>query len=122
MYKQVVEDDGILESVNDKRMSCILLMNGLITIVDNIRSKVLTLNNLELLEEMVAFTQEIYLLVFRIVGDYCKEKVSKMNKRPASFHPLIRQARQMEIFSLLSNINCMLQHLKKKKYFHTSVT
>ena len=42
-----------------------------------------------------------------------------MNKQPANFHPLIRQARQMEIFSFLSDINCMLQHLKKKKYFHT---
>ena len=71
MHKKVVE------SVNDKRMSCILLMNGLITIVENICSKVLTLNDLELLEEMVAFTQGIYLLIFRIVGDYCKEKVSE---------------------------------------------
>ena len=50
-----MEDDGILESVNDKHTSCILLLNGLITIIDNIRSKVLTLNDLELLEEMVAF-------------------------------------------------------------------
>ena len=55
MYKKVVEDDGILESVNDKHTSCILLLNGLITIIDNIHFKVLTLNNLELLEEMVAF-------------------------------------------------------------------
>ena len=78
MYQKVVNDDGILESVNDKRTSCILLLNGLI--IDNIRSKVLTLNDLELLEEMVAFTRGIYLLVFHIVGDYCKEKVSKMNK------------------------------------------
>ena len=119
MYKKVVADDGILESINDKRASCILLMNGLITIIDNIRSKVLTLNDLELLEEMVGFTQGIYLLVFRIVGDYCKEKVSEMNKRPASFHPLIWQARQMDMFSLFSDIACMLQGLKKKKYFHT---
>ena len=56
MYKKVVDDDGILESVNDKHTSCILLLNGLITIIDNICSKVLTLNDLELLEEMVAFT------------------------------------------------------------------
>ena len=56
MYKTVVEDDGILESVNDKCTSCTLLLNGLITIIDNICSKVLTLNDLELLEEMVAFT------------------------------------------------------------------
>ena len=75
-----MDDDGILESVNDKRTSCILLLYRLITIIDNIHSKVLTLNDLELLEEMVAFTQGIYLLVFCIVGDYCKEKVSEMNK------------------------------------------
>ena len=56
VYKKVVADDGILESINDKRASCILLMNGLITIIDNICSKVLTLNDLELLEEMVGFT------------------------------------------------------------------
>ena len=35
MYKKVVEDDGELESLNDKRTSCILLMNGFITIIDN---------------------------------------------------------------------------------------
>ena len=80
MYKKVVNDDGILESVNVKRTSCILLLNELITIIDNICSKVLTLNDLELLEEMVAFTRGIYLLVFRIVVDYCKEEVSEMNK------------------------------------------
>ena len=80
MYKKVVNNDGILESVNDKHTSCILLLNGLITIIDNIRSKVLTLNDLVLLEEMLAFTRGIYLLVFCIVGDYCKEEVSEMNK------------------------------------------
>ena len=62
MYKKVVEDDGELESLNDKRTSCILLMNGFITIIDNIHSKILSLNDLQLLEEMVAFTRGIYLL------------------------------------------------------------
>ena len=119
MYKKVVDNDGILENVNDKRTSCILLLNGLITIIDNIHSKVLTLNDLELLEEMVVFTRGIYLLVFHIVGDYCKEEVSEMNKRPGQFYPLICKARQMDIFSLLSDIHCMLNRLKKKKYFHT---
>ena len=119
MYKKVLDDDDILESVNDKHTLCILLLNGLITIIDNIPSKVLTLNDLELLEEMVAFTRGIYLLVFRIIGDYCKEKVSKMNKRPGQFYPLIHKAGQMDIFSLLSDIHCMLSRLKKKKYFNT---
>ena len=119
MYKNIVNDDGILESVNDKCTSCILLLNRLITIIDNIRSNVLTLNDLVLLEEMLAFTWGIYLLVFRIVGDYCKEEVSEMNKQLGQFYPLIRKARQMDIFSLLSDIHCMLNRLKKKKYFHT---
>ena len=48
MYKKIMADDGILESINDKRASCIFLMNRLITIVDNISSKVLTVNDLEL--------------------------------------------------------------------------
>ena len=57
--------------------------------------------------------------MFHIVGDYCKEKVSEMNKRPGQFYPLIHKTRQMDIFSLLSDIHCMLHRLKKKKYFHT---
>ena len=119
MYKKVVEDDGVLESLNDKQTQCILLMNSLLTLTDNFRSKILTLNNLQVLEEMVTFTRQIYLLLARIVRDYCQEEVTESHKRPACFYPLIRQARQMEIFLLLCDMNTTLRRLKEKKYFNT---
>ena len=119
MYKKVVDDDGRLESMNDKRTSCILLLSGLLTLTDNLRSKVLSLNNLDLLEEMVTFLWRIYCLVVCVVVNYCKEPLSELHKSLASFYPLIRQARQMEIFSLLSDIEYMLCGLKKKNYFRT---
>ena len=119
MYKKVVEDDGELESLNDKRTSCILLMNGFITIIDNIHSKILSLNDLQLLEEMVAFTRGIYLLVVRFIRDYCKHDVSEYHKRPGHFYPIIRQARQMEIHSLLYDMDIMLKHLKMLRYFRS---
>ena len=119
MYKNVVDDDGGLESMNDKCTSCILLLSGLLTLTDNLRSKVLSLNNLDLLEEMVTFLRRIYCLVVRVVVNYCKEPLSELHKSPGSFYPLIRQARQMEIFSLLSDIEYMLHGLKKKNYFWT---
>ena len=119
IYRKVVEDDGILESLNDKRASCILIMKGILTITDNIRSKILTLNDLQLLEEMVTFTRGIYLIITRVVRDYCLEEICDFHKRPAFFYPLIRQARQMEIFSLLCDIQVMLKRLKEKCFFHS---
>ena len=119
MFRKVVNNDGVLESLNDKRTSCILLLNGLISIIDHLRSRILSLSNLELLEEIVAFTRGIYLLVFRTIHDYFKTKVSKMPCKPAVFYPLIQQMRQMEIFSYFCDMNSMLLILKKKKYFHT---
>ena len=119
MYKKVVEDNGVLESLNDKRTRCILLMNSLLTLTDNFRSKILTFNDLEVLEEMVTFTRQIYLLLVQMVRDYCQEKVTKGHKRPALFYPLIQQARQMEIFLLLCDMNTTLSRLKQKKYFNT---
>ena len=80
MYKKVVEDDGVLESLNDKQTQCILLMNSLLTLTDNFRSKILTLNNLQVLEEMVTFTRQIYLLLAHIVRDYCQEEVTESHK------------------------------------------
>ena len=50
MYKKVLNKDGCLESMNDKRTTSILLQNGLITIIENIRCKILTFNDLEVLE------------------------------------------------------------------------
>ena len=114
-----MNNDGVLESLNDKRTSCILLLNGLILIIDHLRSRILSLSNLELLEEIVGFPRGIYLLIFRTIHDYVKTKVSEMHCKPTVFYPLIRQARQMEIFSYFCDINSMLLILKKGKYFHT---
>ena len=41
-----MNNDGVLESLNDKRTSCILLLNGLILIIDHLRSCILSLSNL----------------------------------------------------------------------------
>ena len=80
MYKKVVEDDGVLESLNDKRTRCILVMNSLLILMDNFRSKILTFNDLEVLEKMVTFTRQIYLLLARIVSNYCQEQVTEGHK------------------------------------------
>ena len=119
MYKKVVQDDGQLESLNDKGTSCILTMNGLITIIDNLCLKILSLNDLQLLEEMVTFTRGIYLVLARVIRDYCKEDVCVYHKIRGHFHPLICQARQMEIYRLLCDMDMMLRQLKKKEYFRT---
>ena len=119
MFKKVMNNDGVLESLNDKRTSCILLLNGLISIIDHLHSRILSLSNLDLLEEIIAFTRGIYLLIFRTIRDYVQTKVSEMHHKPAVFYPLIRQVRQMEIFSYFCDINSMLLILKEEKYFHT---
>ena len=54
-----------------------------------------------------------------MVRDYCQEQVTESHKQPALFYPLIRQARQMEIFLLLCDMNTTLSRLKQKKYFNT---
>ena len=89
MFRKVVNNDGVLESLNDKRTSCILLLNGLILIIDHLHSCILSLSNLELLEEIVGFTRGIYLLIFCTICDYVKTKVSEMHHKPAVFYPLI---------------------------------
>ena len=68
---------------------------------------------------MVTFSRHIFVLLERIVRDYCLEQVTDSHKRPGSFYPLIRQARQMEVFLLLCDMNTTLSNLKKKKYFNT---
>ena len=50
MFKKVINDDQKLESLNDKRVQCILIQNGYISLLDTLRSKTLTLQNLPLLE------------------------------------------------------------------------
>ena len=76
-----MNNDGVLESLNDKRTSCILLLNVLISIIDHLRSRILSLSNLELLKEIVAFMRGIYLLIFCTIRDYVKTKVSKMHRK-----------------------------------------
>ena len=117
MYKKVVDDDGILESLNDKRTLCILLLKGLLMTIDTIRTKVLSLNDLDLLEEMLTFMRRIYIVTACFVGDCCKKPVCSVHKRPSSFYPLIWQARQMEIFNILADIHSMLSNFKKKEIF-----
>ena len=82
-----MNNDGVLESLNDKRILCILLLNGLISIIDHLRSHILSLSNL--LKEIVAFMRGIYLLIFHTICDYVKTKVSKMHRKPAVFYPPI---------------------------------
>ena len=89
MFRKVVNNDGVLESLNDKRTSCILLLNGLISIIDHLHSRILSLSHLELLEEIVGFTRGIYLLIFCTIHDYVKTKVSEMHRKPTVFYPLI---------------------------------
>ena len=119
MYKKVVNVDGELESLNDKRTSCILLLKGLLTLLDNFRSKLFTLQILEVLEEMVTFSRGIYILIARFMENYAERTIVSMHKKCARFYPLIRQARQMEIFSVMSDMIQMLNALKKCNYFHT---
>ena len=84
-----MNNDGVLESLNDKRTSCILLLNGLISIIDHLRSCILSLSNLKLLEEIVGLMRGIYLLIFCTIRDYVKTKVSEMHRKPTVFYPLI---------------------------------
>ena len=119
MYKKVVNLDGELESLNDKRTSCILLLKGLLTLLDNFRSKLFTLQILEVLEEMVTFSRGIYILIAHFMENYAECTIVSMHKKCARFYPLIRQVCQMEIFSVMSDMIQMLNALKKCNYFHT---
>ena len=117
MYKKVINDDGHLESLNDKRASCILLMNGLSLMIELLRSRIFTLQELELLEDIVCFTCNINNILNRCTHDYSGVKESVY--APRTFYPLIRQARQMEIFSLLCGMNSILLSIRKNGFFRT---
>ena len=107
---------GELESLNDKRESCILLRNGLSTLIENIRSKIFTLQNLELLEEIMEFSGHIHALLYRVIEQYTKTKLHDYRKR-ASYFPHIIQAGQMSILAILCSMEYMLSELKKTRYF-----
>ena len=115
MYKKVVNDDGHLESIDDKQAASILLQNGLITILENLCSKILTFEELDVLEEMVFFMWNINLLVNRVVSCLSEEK--PYIYCPHDFYPRIRQARQMEIFNIICGITAIFKSLKRKSFF-----
>ena len=68
---------------------------------------------------MVTFSHGIYILIARFMENYAKRNIVSMHKKDARFYPLIRQAwqaRQMEIFSVMSDMIQMLDGLKKSNF------
>ena len=111
------ENDGKLESMNDKRTSCILLLSGLICLLENIRSKLWTLDDIDLLEEIVSFTHGIYGLIAKFTSQHSTYVIRTCHKKPGVFYPMIHKACCMEVFSLLCDMMSMLQEFKKAKFF-----
>ena len=105
-----------MESLNDKRELCILLRNGLSTLIENIRSKIFSLQNLELLEQIMEFSGHIHSLMYKVIEQYTKTKLSDY-KKGASYFPRIIQARQMSVHAILCSMESMLSDLKKSRYF-----
>ena len=116
IIKKVFNNDGKLESLNDKRTSCILLLSGLICLLENIRSKLWTLDDIDLLEEIVSFTRCIYGLIVKFTSQHSTYVIRTCHKKPGVFYPMICQARRMEVFSLLCDMTSMLQEFKKSKF------
>ena len=112
----MINKDGKLESMNDKHAACILLQKGLTTLSKNLRSKILTLEDVELHEEMIDFLVNIHRLIYNVIQDYTKTKLSDYAQM-ATYYPQIEQARMMSNFSILSSIISMLENLRKKKFF-----
>ena len=116
MFKKVINDDQKLESLNDKRVQCILIQNGYISLFDTLRSKTLTLQNLPLLKTVLEFSHGNAQLITNFVRDYSKTEVFP-HHRFGQFYPLILQSRQMDIHHILSNMIGMLSIMKKKNFF-----
>ena len=91
IFKKVFENDGKLESMNDKCTSCILLLRGLICLLENIRSKLWTLNDIDLLEEIVSFTCGIYGLIVKFTSQHSTYVIHTCHKKPGVFYPIIRK-------------------------------
>ena len=72
----MINKDGELESMNNKHAACILLQKGLMTLSENLRSKILTLEDVELHEEMIDFLVNIHRLIYNVIQDYTKTKLS----------------------------------------------
>ena len=105
--------------MNDKHTSCILLLSGLICLLENIRSKMWTLDDIDLLKEIVSFTHGIYGLIVKFTSQHSTYVIRTCHKKPGVFYPMIRQAHHMEAFSLLCDMMSMLQEFKKSKFFYT---
>ena len=116
MFKKVINDDQKLESLNDKRVQCILIQNGYISLLDTLRSKTLTLQNLPLLETVLKFSHGIARLITNFVRDYSKTEIFPCH-RFGQFYPLILQLRQMDIHHILSDMIGMLSDMKRKNFF-----
>ena len=117
MYRKVIADDGDLESMNDKRTMCMLLTKALLNILETFRSKIFSFSDIDRLEEMVRFGRDIKSIVYKAVTEVCGIEYSPFCPKHSVFFPLIRQARQFEIHSILCFMASLLNTLKKKKYF-----
>ena len=116
MFNKVINDDQKLESLNDKIVQCILIQNGYISLLDTLRSKTLTLQNLPLLETVLKFSHGIAQLITNFVRDYSKTELFPPH-RFGRFYPLIVQSRQMDIHHILSDMIGMLCDMKRKNFF-----
>ena len=117
IYKKVSADDGALESLNDKRTLCLLLRKALLIVLETLCSKLFGFTDIDKLEEMVKFSREISHIVFNTVHNICQVEVQKLTERHGIFFPLICQARQFEIHTLLCYMATTLHKTKEIKYF-----
>ena len=116
MFKKVINDDQKLESLNDKRVQCILIQNGYLSLLDTLRSKTLTLQNLPLLKTVLEFSYGIAQLITNFIRDYSKTELFPRHLF-GQFYPLIVQSWQMDIHHILSDIIGMLSDMKRKNFF-----
>ena len=117
MYRKVIADDGQLESIYDKRTMCMLLTKGLLITLETLRSKVLSFENIELLEDMVRFCRHMYKIFYKVITETCVVQHEEFSLAHGVFLPLIRQARQFEIHSMLCFMASLLNKIKKRKFF-----
>ena len=116
MFTKVINDDQKLESLNDKRVQCILIQNGYISLLDTLRSKTVTLQNSPLLETALKFSHGIAQLITNFVRDYSKTELFPLHCF-GQFYPLILQSRQMDKHHILSDMIGMLSDMKTKNFF-----
>ena len=119
VYVKVVADDGQPESLNDKRTLCILLTKSLLSVLETFRSKILSFDDLECLEEILKFCRGITQVMYKAVTELCGLTLAEYCPMHPVFFPLIRQARQFEIHSILCYMACILTQTKKMRYFET---